>query len=284
MADKQQILSSITKIAKKLGRAPSEREFHSFSGITSYYVSQSFRSWNDAVCAARLRPYTLNIRATDHALLEDWGQAVRRLQAVPGRRAYARAGKYNPGTLEKRFGPWRRLPEAFRNFAKTKPEWADVLLLLPAPLPSGPVPAAWRQPLRPHSAPQSPPRKSWPAPRRDRPICGDPTPFPWLRHEPLNEQGVVLLFGMLAKDLGYLIENVQQGFPDCEAKRQVGPDRWQRVRIEFEYESRNFRDHGHPASGCDLLVCWRHNWDDCPKQIEIVELSSVIKSLPCSRD
>jgi hypothetical protein len=42
---------------------------------------------------------------------------------------------------------------------------------------------------------------------------------------------------MLAKDLGFLIETVQNGFLDCEAKRQVGPDRWQRVRIEFEYES-----------------------------------------------
>jgi hypothetical protein len=172
------------------------------------------------------------------------------------------------------------VPQAFRDFARGKREWADVLALLPAPLPSGPVPGAWRQPWHHNSTPQTPSCKTWPAPRRDRPICGDPTPFPWLRHEPLNEQGVVLLFGMLAKDLGFLIENVQKGFPDCEAKRQVGPDRWQRVRIEFEYESKNFRDHRHPASGCDLLVCWRHNWDDCPAQIEILELSRVIKSLP----
>jgi len=48
-----------------------------------------------------------------------------------------------------------------------------------------------------------------------------------LRHKPANEQGVVLLFGMLAKELGYLIEAVQNGFPDCEAKRQIGPERWQ---------------------------------------------------------
>jgi hypothetical protein len=32
------------------------------------------------------------------------------------------------------------------------------------------------------------------------------------------------------------------------------------------------------------IVCWRHNWDDCPAQIEIVELSSVIKSFPNSED
>jgi hypothetical protein len=278
MPNKRQILESITKIAKKLGRAPSLREFISFAEISEYHLLQSFRSWNDAVRAARLRPYTLNIRAADHVLLEDWGNAVRRLRVVPGRRAYADAGKFNPSTLEKRFGPWRRLPEAFRNFAKHKPQWADVLALLPPPLPSGPVPGRHRQLPAHRHIPQPPPFQKWSALLRDRPTCGDPTPSSWLRHEPLNEQGVVLLFGMLAKDLGYMIEAVQTGFPDCEAKRQVGPARWQHVRIEFEFESKNFREHDHPASGCDMIVCWRHNWPDHPKHLEILELSRLIKT------
>jgi len=114
---------------------------------------------------------------------------------------------------------------------------------------------------------------------KDRCAYANPIDFPGLRHEPVNEQGVVLLFGMLAKDLGYMIEAVQKGFPDCEAKRQIGPERWQRVRIEFEFESRNFRDHGHPTTGCDIIVCWRHNWPECPQSIEILELSGIIKSL-----
>jgi len=58
-----------------------------------------------------------------------------------------------------------------------------------------------------------------------------PTNFHGLRYEPANEQGVVLIFGMLAKDLGYMIEAMQSGFPDCEAIRRVGSDNWQRVRI-----------------------------------------------------
>src|SRR5207245_5743405 len=108
-------------------------------------------------------------------------------------------------------------------------------------------------------------------------VCSsDLTQFRGLRHEPVNEQGVVLLFGMLAKELGYVVEAVQTGFPDCEAMRKITPERWQRVHIEFEFESRNFRDHGHPPTGCDVIVCWRHNWDDCPEGIiEVVELSSI---------
>ena len=117
------------------------------------------------------------------------------------------------------------------------------------------------------------------APLRDRPTCGSPMDFRGLRHEPVNEQGVVLLFGMLAKELGFLVEGVQTGFPDCEAKRQIGPERWQRVSIEFEFESKNYRGHRHPLHGCDVIVCWRHNWPDCPKHMEVVELSSIVKSL-----
>jgi hypothetical protein len=103
--------------------------------------------------------------------------------------------------------------------------------------------------------------------------------FRGLRHEPVNEGGVVFLCGVVARELGYLVEIVQSGFPDCEAKRQIGPGKWQRVRIDFEIESRNFRDHGHPADGCDLIVCWRHNWTDCPPNLEVVELSSLISTL-----
>jgi hypothetical protein len=107
---------------------------------------------------------------------------------------------------------------------------------------------------------------------------GNPMNFCGMRHEPVNEQGVVLLFGMLAKELGYVVEAAQKGFPDCEAKRQVSPQRWERVRIEFEFESRNFRDHGHLADGCDIIVCWRHNWDECPSHLEVLELASFVKS------
>jgi hypothetical protein len=100
-----------------------------------------------------------------------------------------------------------------------------------------------------------------------------------LRHASINEQGVVYLFGMVSSELGLIVEAVQSAFPDCEAKRCVDPrqDRWQRVRIEFEYVSRNFRDHGHNPDGCDLIVCWEHNWPECP--IEVIDLKTVVNKL-----
>jgi hypothetical protein len=220
----------------------------------------------------------MNVRLEDSELLRDWGETVRKNRAIPARRAYRRVGKYDPRTLERRFGPWSSLSEIFLNFAKDNPEWADVLALLPVPL--------LKQEHGSNNGLASPilPKKTRHVPLKDRATYGNPTHFRGLRQEPVNEQGVVLLFGMLAKELGYVIEAVQTGFPDCEAMRQVTPERWQRVHIEFEFESRNFRDHGHPAGGCDVIVCWRHNWAECPENIEVVELSSVIKSIASSED
>jgi len=286
LPDKQHILDSLAAIARGAGRAPSRSEFVSLSGIKEHCVSQFFPSWNDAVRAAGLDPFTLNVRLEDSELLEDWGHTVRRNGKIPARRAYRLLGKYDPRTIERRFGPWSTLPNVFRNFAQGKPEWADVVALLPVPAPnpeSNPIPNEDRTSNQ-QSASSVLPNKTRYAPLEDRPTYGNPIDFRGLRHEPVNEQGVVLLFGIVAKELGYIVEAVQSGFPDCEAKRQIGPQRWQRVHIEFEFESRNFRDHGHPIDGCDVIVCWRHNWPDCPQQIEILELSSLIKSLPNSDD
>jgi hypothetical protein len=108
---------------------------------------------------------------------------------------------------------------------------------------------------------------------------GTPLEFRGLRHAPLNEQGVVYVFALVARDLGFTVEAIGTSFPDCEAKRQIDRkgERWQRVRIEFEYFSSDFRRHDHPKEGCDLIVCWKDDWTECP--LEIIELSEEIKKL-----
>src|SRR5260370_12101906 len=96
--------------------------------------SQCFASWNDAVRSAGLHANTMNVRTEDSELLKDWGETVRTNRAIPTRRAYRRAGKYDPRTLERRFGPWSSLPDVFLNFATDNPEWAVDASLLPAPV------------------------------------------------------------------------------------------------------------------------------------------------------
>lgn len=284
--DKNAILDAIRRIAEALGHPPSRSEFIAKSGITEYWVLEHFPSWREAVRVAGLEPNATNVEIEDRCLLEEWGEMVRRVRQIPTRSHYRREGRYSPGTFEKHFGSWSALPAKFRDFAKDKTEWQDVLALLPVSIPRT-IPKFDSLPSdRPE--PESVAIVEVPEHRHsklsNRQTYGSPIDFRGLRHEPTNENGVVFLFGVVARELGYMVEAVQAGFPDCEAKRQFAPGRWQRVRIEFEFESRNFRDHGHPLDGCDVIVCWRHNWLDCPENIQVVELSTIIKSLAKSED
>jgi len=108
---------------------------------------------------------------------------------------------------------------------------------------------------------------------------GTPIDFRGLRHAPLNEQGVVYLFALVARELGFTVEAIGTSFPDCEAKRRIDKkgERWQRVRIEFEYYGSDFKDHGHSVEGCDLIVCWKNDWKECP--LQVIELSTIIREL-----
>ena len=284
--ESRDIVDAIRKVAKDLCRSPSRSQFKSKSGLSEYQILEHFPSWREAVRAAGLTPDSTNVRLDDESLLKDWGELVRRSRQIPTRTQYRREGNYSPGSFEKHFGPWSAFPAKFGEFARNRAEWADVVPLLPIPIQQR-APAISR-PIAPIEPIDYTPPSSASHHRHTklngRPTYGNPIDFRGLRHEPVNEQGVVFLFGMVARELGYMVEALQAGFPDCEAKRQVAADKWQRVRIEFEFESRNLRDHGHPDDGCDVIVCWQHNWPECPQHIKVVALETIIQSLAQSDD
>ena len=112
--------------------------------------------------------------------------------------------------------------------------------------------------------------------KKDRPVMGEPFDRSPMTNAPVNELGVMVLFGMVAARLGLQVESVQGKFPDCLAKRWVAAGKWQHLRIEFEYESKNFKLHGHDPKGCDVIVCWRHNWKDIAPDLEVIELCRLV--------
>ncbi len=113
----------------------------------------------------------------------------------------------------------------------------------------------------------------------DKSVVGDLINFRGLVYAPVNEDGVVFLFGRVVDDLHMYVEEVKPGFPDCIARRYTGKG-WERVRIEFEYLSSNFLAHKHDPNGCDIVVCWEHDWKKCP--IEVIELRQEIGSMESS--
>jgi hypothetical protein len=265
-----QILAAIRDLADPAsGEPPSRRRFSAATGISAYRIERCFPSWDAAVAAAGLVPRHDGRPLPLARLLADYGRAVREYGGPPSATQFERRVRHCRRGLLRHCGSWEAVPAAFRAFAAQQPPaaWDDVLRLLDA-------------------AEQAPARHAWQpsaaagARAVARPGCGAYGPalgVPGFIRAPVNELGVVMLFARLAPQLGFDILAVQAAFPDCEALREGATGRWQRVRIEFEFESRNFAAHGHPCDGCDLLVCWRHNWPDCPPGLEVLELQSVVQ-------
>ena len=118
--------------------------------------------------------------------------------------------------------------------------------------------------------------KALPATERKRSIVGDPINFEGLIYGPLNENGVIFLFSKIHYKLGINIEAIRPSFPDAKGRRKTrkgGEDLW----IEFEFKSSQFKVHGHDPKECDTIICWEHDWKDCP--IEVIELKSKIEEL-----
>ena len=112
--------------------------------------------------------------------------------------------------------------------------------------------------------------------RVDRDEVGRKIDYPGLTYAPINEQGVVLLFGTMSDELGFSVEAVRQAFPDAVAiDYRADPDRGVRKRIEFEFKSSNFARQKHDTKNCDIIVCWDHDWKSCP--IEVIELRSIVR-------
>ncbi|MBN8597358.1 MAG: hypothetical protein J0L78_06750 [Planctomycetes bacterium] len=292
---RQEIIDAIKAAEKRLGRVPKRAEFFEGAGISKRALSGLFESWAAAVRAAGMKPRRrAKVRAAEE-LIADWGRVVRKLGRRPTQIEYQKSGQFSWFQWKSKFGRWAAAERVFREYSYTKPEWKDVIAILGSEGPKEAEAARGLAAAKGAAANSSVVmmdsargliefKNEWHAwlkaetpGKAGAPAYGDPIDFRRFRHAPVNESGVVLLFGMLAAEMGLLIEAVQPGFPDCEAKYKGEDGKWRRLRIEFEYESRNFLVHGHDAAGCDVVVCWRHNWKECP--VKVVELCSVVREL-----
>lgn len=273
---KEEILKAIRSCAKKLKHNPSRRDLRGLR-ISEETLYKHFGGLRKALESAGLRPSGSGFRQPESTVLLDWAAVARRLGKIPTVTEYESRGRFSDMPFHTRYGNWTRVPGAFRRFAreaKLEREWKDVLGMI-----------AERE--KKESAPKirSPHQRSRTKDVfQDRPVYGPLLNLPELIHEPLTEQGVVFAFGMVARKLGFGVLRFQTAFPDCEALREVVRGQLQRVRIEFEYESKNFLRHKHRVDGCDIIVCWVHNWKECPKHIEVIELGKMMRSIAKSRD
>jgi hypothetical protein len=269
---KEEILQAIKDTAEKLGRAPSLIELRAATGVTARSVRKNFVNYTEALRLCGLERGGAGFTTPMDALFKDWAELTRKLGRVPKIVEYDLYGKYSSKPLLTRYQTWGQVPAGLLLLAEEKGwegGWEDVLEVVRLHLQkAGKAVKRSRTPNHPPSRPKI---------LRDRPTYGPPVSKVPLAHGPMNESGVMFLFGVLAASLGFLVTRIQIEFPDCEAMREVEPDVWQRVRIEMEYESRNFVRHLHDPHGCDLIVCWVDTWPESP--LEVIELKSALERL-----
>ena len=245
---KKYIISEIQRIAKEQNsKSITRNSFKQNSNISQHQIYRLFGSWNEAVKASGLKPISKTVKLSERELFEELLNVCNKLNKIPSTLDIDRDSKYNSTTYTKRrYGNW---PNTLLNFN----EW----------LKNNYPDSKYIELIEEKYANKSQCNKTvklkkqndinkfeWESTSNIR--YGAPMDFRGLRHEPINEQGVVFLFGKVSEELGFSIEAIKTGFPDCEGKRLVNKNKghWEKVLIEFEYLSKNFKEHGHNTDQC----------------------------------
>jgi hypothetical protein len=295
-------------------RTLSYKDFVRESGVSRYWLKRHCARWTDLCAAAGIAPYKHHGLTDEEIFIAmrdaldqldeigsrqefarhfrydlgvisgrwpDWGHALRALvdwalASDPGFRHFDKIERrlvYGPAPRHHFTGGGRG--EA--GVAIVSPQAGDAEEPHPNPLPhrvpdadiqlADPVPGAGSQvadPLGDAAPPDVAPA----------PVIGEIIAYRGIVYAPTNEAGVAMMFAVAAEALGFAIESARTVFPDCIALQRIAPGRYRRVRIEFEFASSNFRAHRHDPKGCDLVVCWEHDWPNCP--VKVLELRKEI--------
>jgi hypothetical protein len=264
---KEEVLAAIHECAAQIGHVPSFPELTTLTKVRRRAIYTHFGTYSEALRACGLERKGAGYEVRPREMFLDWAGVTRSLGMVPSMGDYGLKGQYSVRPFLRCFRGWMQVAVGMREYIQKEGlegEWGDVLDVITRFLETGG-------------------KRGWtsgagmqkPTFMQDEPVYGEPLMHPVMSHGPTNEMGVLFLFATMAQELGFKVLRVQAAFPDCEAMRRVEPGRWQKSRIEFEKESRNFLAHMHPAAHCDLIVCWIHNWKECP--VEVLELSKLVK-------
>lgn len=271
---REHIIEKAKKIAARLGvEILRISDFVRESGIPKHKIYGLFPEggWSTVLSEAGLNAGGSGYTLEDDDLLNEYHRVATEYGKIPTWNLFQNRSNISSDTIRRRFGGIQGTLKKYRSWLEENAPESPILKL---------ISTRSRHEIPP--PPEDVLQKSVKTQIWDKttgPEFGAPISFRGLTHTPINEQGVVYLFGIVSYELGFIVEAIQPSFPDCEAKRCVDSkrNRWQRVRIEFEYMSSNFLQHGHDLQQCDLILCWEHDWLECP--LEVIELRTVINNL-----
>jgi hypothetical protein len=285
---RDEIIAALMEWAQKLGHTPSHIELLKHAGVNRKAVRRAFGTYRALLEHCGMAGTGSGYRTSLEDLFRDWATLARKLKKLPTISEYDFESRFSVRPLTVRFETWRNVPHGLKQYAEERgwaEEWQDVLAMVDAREKEERAIEAWRSKPGPDNVRRARrlALRSGPEVQNAGPEDGNIIknvgrevygrllrPGPMLC-APTNEQGVLILFGALAEKLGFAVLRVGTAYPDCEAFRVREDGRLERVKIEFELESRNFLIHMHELDKADMIVCWIHNWKNCP--LEVVELS-----------
>lgn len=294
---KQQIMETVRECMEKLGHVPSHRELTRMSMVSRKQIRWHFGTYTRLMRECKLQKSGGGMKVEMDDLVLDWAGMVRDLKKLPSLTEYEHFSKYSVSPLINRFGVWAQAPYGIKQYIEEQgraEEMKDVLEVIALQgkqvrpgktlrtLRQGPEDMARAETSVPEDGPDDAisrgPHDGASA-ANDEAVADGGMYGSLMRVGPMvcaptNEQGVLFLFGAMAEKLGFAILKVGTAFPDCEAFRVVHGDKQKLLKAELEYESRNFLKHLHDVKKCDLIICWRHNWPECP--LPVIELSALV--------
>lgn len=303
MFTKEEIVKEIKRIAEKLGvKTLKQQDFVMHSTIPINTVKYSMGTWNQALEEAGLDKSDSSELAANKDLADDdelLSELVRLYNVsgkVPTAAIVNARGKWGEIYYQAK---WKSLEQAFKVAREKFPDRIQENSeqsedLLPGEfilknenekpkLIKNPTPEPKPKPVSPEN--ESPKIKFIPQTIKPHKVSkkprnlGNKIEFRGLKYAPVNREGVIFLFGMIAIELGFLIEGIANDYPAADARRciDIQNQRWEDIKIEFTFKSSDFEEQAHPEGECDMIVCWTHDRSDCP--LEILELKSIINNL-----
>jgi hypothetical protein len=92
-------------------------------------------------------------------------------------------------------------------------------------------------------------------------------------YAPINRAGVLFLFSRLLDEFDMLVEQIAEDCNFIIALRRLEPG-WERVKISLALKSSDL--HTDSNIDGDLLICWHHDWPECP--LKTFELKALFEN------
>ncbi|MCY2929105.1 MAG: hypothetical protein NTV86_06345 [Planctomycetota bacterium] len=263
---KEVLIAELKRVASLVGREfISQTDFREHSTLNPITPSRTFGGWAKALAAAGLKAHPFFHKEKPfEEMATKFLDILTELRAIPTLNQVARRTGHSQHLFSRKYGGYLAFKRRAVEFLTGKPTSipGELLAILQAEKERlGQDGSEGNGPIREHQH-------------------GAVLGFRAFAYKPTYEMEVVSMFSVVAEELGFEIVCQRGEFPDCEAQRRI-PGRRKRYKkclIEFELDSSDFRPHGHSPKGCDLIVCWKHDWEQCP--VEVLELRETIKSLP----